>query len=98
MSQECVSQKIKRTCEGCGTQVEWEIVGLTAETAKQMEAWYTVIREVFMDGQPVKMMVQACSLPCVPVAAVKLAMPPQQEEPADNIDLASLRASNYRAN
>ncbi len=98
MSQEVTSQKIKRTCDGCGAQVEWEMVGLTEETVKQMEAWYTIIREVFMNGSFVKMMVQCCGLSCIPVGAVKLALPPQQDEPADNIDLASLRAANFRAN
>jgi hypothetical protein len=95
MSQELLSQKMKRTCDGCGTTYEWDMVGLNAEIIKQLENWYTIIREIFFDGEFRKMMVQCCSLACTPVAAVKLALPPQQEEPADNIDLASLRASNY---
>ena len=94
MSQETVSQKIKRTCDACGLVKEWELIGMSENTVNEMTAWYTVIREVF-DPEArgfVKLLVQACSLACVPVAAVKLALPPREEEPT--IDLASLRANN----
>lgn len=94
MSQEITSQKIKRVCEGCGVVKEWELVGMQEDTVKEMQEWYTIIREVFVDGRFVKIMVQACSLACTPVAAVKLALPKMEDEPADNIDLASLRAAN----
>lgn len=94
MSQDIISQKIKRTCEGCGTVKEWELVGMQEDTIKEMQDWYTIIREVYAEGHFVKVMVQACSLACTPVAAVKLALPKMEDEPADNIDLASLRASN----
>lgn len=94
MSQEMISQKIKRTCDACGATKEWELIGMQEETIREMQDWYTVIREVFFNGQFTKIMVQACSLACTPAAAVKLALPKLQEEPADDIDLASLRTSD----
>lgn len=94
MSQEMISQRIKRTCEGCGLVKEWELIGMGEETILEMQNWYVVIREVFFDGRFTKIMVQSCSLACVPAAAIKLALPRLAEEPADDIDLESLRASN----
>jgi hypothetical protein len=94
MSQEIVSQKLKRTCDGCGSVVEWEMIGLQEATIIEMQEWYTIIREVFVEGRFVKIMVQACSLACTPAAAIKLALPKMREEPADNIDLAALRVSD----
>jgi hypothetical protein len=94
MSQEMISQKIRRTCEGCGVVKEWELIGMGEETIIEMQNWYTIIREVFFDGKFEKIMVQACSLACTPAAAIKLALPKVAEEPSDDIDLASLRASN----
>ena len=91
MSQEMVSQKLKRTCDACGAVVEWEMVDAGEETIRAMESWYTVIREVFVDGKFVKIMVQTCSLACVPAGAVKLALPKRAEEPDERIDLASLQ-------
>jgi hypothetical protein len=95
MSQEMMHSLMKRTCNGCGASYEWDMIGMDEEVVKKLEEWYTVVREVFFRGQFEKMLVHACSLPCVPVAAVKLALPPQQDEPEDNIDIASLRAANY---
>lgn len=94
MSQELVSQRIKRTCEGCGGVKEWELVNAPDSAAQEMQQYYTIIREVFSEaeGRFVKLAVQACSLPCVAVAALKLATP-LADEPTDNIDLGSLRAS-----
>ena len=90
MSQRPVSQKIERTCEGCDKKVEFELVGATEETLRQMMAWFTVIREdIDPDtGRPFKMLVQACSLECISAAAVKLLMPPSA---SDDIDLGGLR-------
>lgn len=96
MSQEVISQKIKKTCEGCGEVHEYELVGPSEKTLKDLQEWYTVVREVFDGEHFVKLMVQACCLACVPAAAVKLALPPAPEEPA--IDLASLRQGNNLAN
>ena len=78
MSQRPVSTRIERTCEGCGTAKEFEMVGISRETVEEMAGWYTVIREVFDPEELTfhKLMVQACSLACVPAAAVKLALPP----------------------
>lgn len=94
MSQEMTSQKMKRTCEGCGIIKEWELVGMQVSTIQEMQEWYTVIREVFVDGQFMKIMVQACSLACVPPAAIKLALPQIAEEPPDDIDLTALREAS----
>ena len=98
MSQEMTSQKIRRTCDACGKTAEWELLGLQEETVKDMQNWYTVIREVWFDGHWEKIAVQVCSLECVPAGAIKLALPKVQEEPADNIDLASLRVSDIQPN
>ena len=98
MSHEIVSQKIKRTCDACSKVAEWDLIGLQPETIREMQDWYTVIREVWFDGRFEKIMVQTCSLECVPAGAIKLALPKVQEEPADNIDLASLRASAIQPN
>jgi hypothetical protein len=95
MSDQMVSQKVKRTCDGCGAEFEWEFVNITEETLASMQQWYKVTRKLMVDKQPVEFKADACSLACVPAAAVKLALPPQQEEPADDIDLGSLRASNF---
>lgn len=94
MSQELVSQRIKRTCEGCGSVREWELVNAPDSAAQEMQQYYTIVREIFseQEGRYIKLAVQACSLACVPVAALKLAAP-QVEEPADNIDLGSLRTN-----
>jgi len=92
MSQEVISQKIQRTCEGCGTVKEWELVGMGEDAVTEMEQWYTIIREVFFDGRFQKIMVQACCLGCLPAAGIKLALPKvAEEEQTDNIDLDSLR-------
>ena len=98
MSQEMISQKIKRTCDACGKTAEWDLIGLQPETIRELQDWYTVIREVWFNGRFEKIMVQTCSLECVPAGAIKLALPKVQEEPADNIDLAALQASSIQPN
>lgn len=98
MSQETVSHIIRRTCDGCKKITDWDFTKIDEKTIKEMEEWYTVIREVYIEGQFAKMMVQACSLSCIPAAAVKLALKPQMEEGPDQIDLASLRAPKETVN
>lgn len=96
MSEIMSSQKMQRTCDACGAVKEWELIGVQEPALIEMQEWYLITRAVMMDGRFVKMAANACTLACVPAAAVKLALPPQAEEPADNIDLASLRASNFQ--
>ena len=97
MSQEMVSQILKRTCDGCGVVKTWEMVNIQErpETIIEMQGWFTVVREVFMPGEGfIKMMVQVCSPECITVAAAKLKLPepePEQEVASDNIDLAALQ-------
>lgn len=98
MSQEVISQKIRRICQGCELTKEFELIGAGPETIEEMSQWYSVIREVFdpETGHFIKMIVQACSLACVPAAAVRLALPPKREEP--EIDLESLRTAPEQIN
>ena len=95
MSKEITSQKLQQKCEGCGTVVEWELVGADdhPNILAEMQEWYIVGRKVVApNGQLTSLSADACSLACVPAAAVKLALP-KFEEPEDTIDLASLRAN-----
>lgn len=95
MSQQVISQKIQRTCDGCGVVKEWELVNAGEKIIEEMQEWRTVVREVFMDGHFVKVMVQACSSTCLVPADAKIIITPKQEEPADNIDLSTLRTTNF---
>jgi hypothetical protein len=88
------SQKMKRVCDACGSEKEWELIGVQEAAILEMQEWYMITRAVVVNGQFQKISVNACSLACVPAAAVKLALP-EQREPDDNIDLASLRAANF---
>ena len=92
MTQELISQRIKRTCEGCGQVKEWELVEAPDADIVSMSEWCTAIREIPHEGKFIKLVVQACSLACVNKAAEKLYVQP--EEPADDINLASLRAQS----
>lgn len=98
MSQEMVSQILKRTCDGCGVVKTWEMVNIQErpEMIIEMQGWFTVVREVFMPGEGfIKMMVQVCSPECITTAAAKLKLPEPEPEPAgplDDIDLAALQA------
>jgi len=90
MSQKTVTQIVERTCDGdCGKVQKWDLAAPgTQEMLVEMTDWYMITRQ-FPDGSVGRM--QACSLECIPTAAVKLALPPQQpEEPP--IDLSTLRA------
>jgi hypothetical protein len=93
MSQQVVSQIIERTCEGCGVVVKYEVVNPSDDMITDMTRWYTVVREIAdsESGRFVKMMVQACSLPCVNVAALKLEVIPSNAP--DDIDLKTLRVN-----
>lgn len=96
MGQELISQKIKRVCDGCGLVKEWELIHASNEQMIEMTEWYVVIHELFdaYEGQFKKLNVSCCSLPCVPAAAIKIAVLPVREEQADtDIDLEALRAS-----
>jgi hypothetical protein len=96
MSKLIISQKMEMTCEACGEKKEWELVGADNNPAilQEMQAWFIVGRKIVdpRTGQLTQLGGDACSIPCVAVLAVKLAVPP--EEPAETIDLASLRVSN----
>jgi hypothetical protein len=101
MSKEIVSQMMKATCEGCGASKTWELVGadLNISVLDEMQEWYSVQRKVVGEGgRLIGLSADACSLSCVPAAAIKLALPPQNQEPADDIDMNSLRAANVRLN
>ena len=65
---------------------------------QEMQLWYQVGRKVVdpRTGALIQLSGDACSLKCVTVLAVKLAVPPQAPEPEDNIDLASLRAASFQ--
>lgn len=99
MSKELTSQIMKQVCDACGVAKEWELVGADQNqtTLDEMQEWYIVNRKVIINGRMTQLTADACSLACVPAAAVKLALPPQ-EEPVDNIDLASLRVSAPEVN
>ena len=95
MSKEMVSQRVKQTCDGCGLSKETETIGTSQQDIiDEMQKWYGVGRKVLLNGEIVQLSVDACSLACVPVAAVKLALPKVADESVDEIDLASLRAQN----
>ena len=93
MSQEEVSHKVKRTCEGCGKVTEYELVAPDDAALADMMSWYTVVRQFLINGRGEKLMVQACSITCVPAAALKLEAIPTGglDDPADKIDLSSLQ-------
>ena len=96
MPQEAISQRIKRTCDGCGTSKEWELIGITEPTVLEMTEWYQVNREVLTPNGLTKLTGWSCSLSCLPAAGVKLALPPMAEETP--LDLASLRVGDLNAN
>jgi transcription elongation factor Elf1 len=81
------------TCEGCGKSHEFEAVNPTPETISAMSKYFTIARNVVDQGQTYQLKVQACSIDCVPAAALKLlAVPSDGDEQTDGkIDLASLQ-------
>lgn len=94
MSQTVISQKVQRICEGCGKVVEFEMVNPTDDAVTDMTMWFTVVREIAdsQTGRFHKLMVQACSMPCVGPAALKLAVVPSNTP--DDIDLSTLRSGD----
>ena len=95
MSKEMMSQIVKQTCDGCGSVKETQTIGVSQqEIVDEIVKWYVVGRKVLINGELVQLSVDACSLECVPAAAIKLALPTPQEEPPDNIDLAALRVGS----
>ena len=93
MSQIVVSQKVERTCEGCDKKVVFEMVNPMDDEVTEMTQWFTIVREIAdADGRFHKLMVQACSLPCIAAAALKLAQVPSN--PPDDINLAALRSGD----
>lgn len=94
MSKELVSQRMRQVCDACGVVKEWELVGADNDPViiGEMQEWYIVTRKCLIDGRLTQLAADACSLACTPAAAVKLALPPQ-EDTTDKIDLASLRNS-----
>ena len=93
MSKQVVSQRMKQTCDGCGSSKEWELVGADADPniLAEMQCWFVVARKIVNDrGEIVALSADACSVACVSTIAEKLMKLPESE-PADKIDLASLR-------
>jgi hypothetical protein len=97
MAQEISSHKVKRTCDACGKEREFEFIRASKETIEEMTGWYSIVREVFDGMEFQKMIVQACCLECVPAAAVKLALPPPTPEDPP-INLADLQQSKNWTN
>lgn len=94
MSKEVISQKMQQKCDACGKTHEWELVGAdqNSVTLGEMQEWFTIGRKAVIEGALRQLSIDACSVNCVPAAALKLLLPSQpQEEPTDDIDLASLR-------
>jgi hypothetical protein len=94
MPKEIVSQVMQQTCDGCGAIKTWELIGADQNETilGEMQEWYQVGRKILApNGQLVQLNADACSLACVPVAAIKKLVLPKFEEPVDNIDLAALR-------
>lgn len=91
MSEKVSSHKIDRTCDGCGKHVEFEMVNTPEDMVSEMLQWFVVGRHVIdpRTDQLVPIMVQACSLPCITPAALKVAQIPAN--PPDDIDLAALQ-------
>ena len=102
MSTRIKSHVGEKTCEGCGKVVEVDLAAQpgTPEfeaVSEVLNSWYKVGRRLFLKdrGQVLETQAEACCLSCVPAAAVKLAMPPMEE---DSIDLNSLQVSREGMN
>ena len=76
------------------------MVDITKETVDDMTKWFTIIHEIWTGSGFDKLLVQACSLACVPAAAVKILLPPAppENQELDDIDLASLRSGGSTIN
>lgn len=91
MSQVTTSHIEKITCDACGKEITIEMKNIQPEAIRAVQDMYAIARKVFdiNSGRFLDMVVQACSLSCVPAAALKLELPAQQA--AAEIDLAALR-------
>lgn len=93
--QRMVSQKIERTCEGCGVTKTYELVAMTEETIQELEGWRRVVREIAMDGQFVKAVIDACSSQCMVTADLQFEVKRREMQEAnrnnDTINLAELQ-------
>lgn len=102
MSQKIVSQKTERLCEGCGLVYTWDDALLEFDVVKARQEWIIIGRELFSQGQWIKVLVHACSPKCMAAAEAKISVAamqiPSVEEPADNIDLGALRVSDVQPN
>lgn len=93
MSQEIVSNKIRKTCEGCGKSRDYELIGVDVNVPalNELKEWRTIIREVYHQGQFLKLATWACSAECVVAADAKIQVPDFVEEISDGIDLSKLQ-------
>lgn len=100
MSQRTKTNVVERTCDGCGVVKEWDMVGITPAIVEDMTQWFTVIREIWTGDRFEKLLVQACSVACVPAAAVKILLPsaPPEDQELDDIDLGKLRTGGSTIN
>lgn len=91
MSEQVISQKLKRICDGCGKEFVYEMVDTPDEVITEMTQWIVLARQVAdsKTGRFIGLKGQACSLPCVNLAALKLAQVPSNMP--DDIDLSGLR-------
>lgn len=100
MSKDLVSQQLKMTCDACGKTKTWEMVGAdnNIHILQEMQEWYTIVHKVvdYREGKLVQLAGDACSLDCIPVLAVKLQIP--SEENGGQIDIDALRAGDFNTN
>lgn len=103
MSTRIKTQIGEKTCDGCGKVVEVELAVNEGSAefdslSELLSKWYKVGRRVYIpaQGRCMDLQAEACSLECVPAAAVKLALPPAEED--STIDLNSLRTGSMGAN
>jgi hypothetical protein len=92
MSQRCISNKIEKTCEGCGLVEVVEMVEQkTPEQIEHLTRWLTIIREYYdlANDRWHKGLVQACSLTCAVTAGAKLYE--IKQDPEQELDLEALR-------
>jgi len=101
MSQQIISSKIERVCDGCEKKYEYEYVGLMEQPAiiQELEDWALITREVWNGREFVKMVGHALGLECIQKVATKMEIMIQTErvrraeaeaKTSDGIDLAAL--------
>ncbi len=105
MSQQVISSKIERTCDGCGEKHEYEYVGMAEQPGliQELEDWTQITRELWNGREWVKMFAQALGLECVQKASTKMEIMIQAErarrleaeaKTSDGIDLEALGKSS----